>query len=604
MNSQITFLVFTFNEERRLENYLRCIQGWGRIVVVDNKSTDKTCEIASHYTDQIYTFCNPGYVENKETMDFALSKITTQWVYLGYVDELLPKPLLEQLTQISQGNRYKIVEIYRKNFMYGQEVFNYGKHHLRMFVPDAVDFTDNIVHKLGKFLASKNQIYKIPASDQTSLWHFSSYNTCKLELTHNRYANIEAKQRHEILKQRFSGIRAIWKFVFHFCGTYIGLGGFRGGWPGFFISLQIAYYKFSIEARLWEYDAGITLESIEKSYDERKESLINYSARTVPAFAAEQPGIVAQKDKIGSLHLKSEPQNVLSQRQEHGEYKSSKRSDIVTLKKIKQKVFGWILWCLFSSSRDRVAQIFIKGRCQFIWESEHVSRKIKLHLFETKETRFFEHYIKKGDICFDVGANVGYYTNLFASITGKSGKVFSVEPLLRNVRLIELAAAINKTDEFVKVLRMCASNEDTEVGFSSNGDSSYASVNIDSEKNTETVVQCKKIDSIVSDFNLPKIDILKMDVEGWEYHALQGMKGVLADPQKRPRLMMIELYPDHLKKYSNSIAEICEFLSGFGYAPYFLGSIEQNKLLPFTKEQYEKIYNIFFILNAEVLFGQ
>ena len=216
MNSQITFLVFTFNEERRLEHYLRCIQGWGRIVVIDNKSTDKTCEIASHYTDQIYTFSNPGYVENKETMDFALSKITTQWVYLGYVDELLPKPLLEQLTQIAQKNQYKIVEIYRKNFMYGQEVFNYGKHHLRMFVPGAVDFTDNVVHNMGKFIAPKNQIYKIPASDQTSLWHFSSYNTCKLELAHNRYAEIEAKQRHEILKQHFSGIRALWKLIFNF----------------------------------------------------------------------------------------------------------------------------------------------------------------------------------------------------------------------------------------------------------------------------------------------------------------------------------------------------------------------------------------------------
>lgn len=280
MNSQITFLVFTFNEERRLEYYLRCIQGWGHIVVIDNHSTDKTREIAARYTDQIFTFRNPGYVENKETMDFALSKVTTKWVYLGYVDELLPKPLLEQLVEISRADQYKIVELYRKNFMYGQEIFNYGKHHLRFFVPEAVDFTGNVVHRLGKFLASPDQIYKLPASDETSLWHFSSYNTTKLELAHNRYAELEAKQRHEMLGQKFSGLRALWQLVFYFWGTYLGLGGFRGGWPGLFVSVQIAYFKFSIEARLWEYDHALTLAEIECRYERLKEGLLEYSVKS------------------------------------------------------------------------------------------------------------------------------------------------------------------------------------------------------------------------------------------------------------------------------------------------------------------------------------
>ncbi len=276
MNKQITFLVFTFNEEQRLEYYLRCIQGWGAIVVIDNHSTDKTRDIASLYTDQIYTFKNPGYIENKETMDFALSKVTTKWAYLGYVDELLPKPLLEALTKISQSDQYKIIEIYRKNFMYGQEIFNYGKHHLRMFTPDSVDFKGNIVHKLGKFLVSAEQIHKIKVTEQTSLWHFSSYNTSKLELAHNRYAELEAKQRHEMLGQKFSGLRALWKLVFYFWGTYLGLGGFRGGWPGLFISIQIAYFKFSIEARLWEHENGLTLSEIECRYDKLKEDLLKY----------------------------------------------------------------------------------------------------------------------------------------------------------------------------------------------------------------------------------------------------------------------------------------------------------------------------------------
>lgn len=273
--AKITFLVFTYNEESRVEFILRCIQEFGEIVVIDNCSKDKTLDIAARYTNALFTHKNPGYIENEETMSFALSKAKTKWVYLTYVDELLPKPLLKRIVELSAQDHYKIIEIYRKDFMFGQEVFNYGKHHLRMFVPGTVDFKDNIVHKLGRYLVPKDQVCKIRASDVTSIWHFSSYNLSRLELSHSRYADIEAKQRYEILGQKFSGIRALWRLMFHFWGTYIGLGGFRGGWPGFFISLQRAYFKFSIDARLWEMDHQITLESIEREYNRLKEKLIN-----------------------------------------------------------------------------------------------------------------------------------------------------------------------------------------------------------------------------------------------------------------------------------------------------------------------------------------
>jgi len=270
----ITFLVFTFNEEKRLDYIMRCIKGHGDIVVIDNFSGDHTCELAKQYTEKVYQHKNPGYVENEETMTFALSKVETEWVYLTYVDEFIPADLMGILHRITRENKYKIVEIYRKNFMYGREIHNYGKHHLRMFTRDAVSFDGNIVHKLGKRLVPAKAVYQVPVSDRTSIWHFSPYNSSRLELVHNRYADLEAKQRHEIAGQRFSGFRALWKLIFYFFGTYLGLGGFRGGWPGLFISIEIAYFKFSIEARLWEYDNGVSVERMENEYRELKERLL------------------------------------------------------------------------------------------------------------------------------------------------------------------------------------------------------------------------------------------------------------------------------------------------------------------------------------------
>lgn len=274
-SADITFLVFTSNEERRVEPMLQCLQGHGSIIVVDNFSTDNTLSIARKYAAEIYLHKNIGYVENEETIRFATSKATTNWVYLAYVDELIPRQLMDLIKGVSAGNKYDAAEIYRKNFMYGREVFNYGKHHLRLFKKDAVDFSGNIVHRLGKYRIPRSRVLKVSRGPTTCIWHFSAYNSDKLELVHNRYANLEARQRVEMLRQGFSGTRAIFKLIFYFFGTYIGLGGFRGGWPGLFLSVQIAYYKFSIESRLWELEHGISVSTMEEQYAVLKERLLS-----------------------------------------------------------------------------------------------------------------------------------------------------------------------------------------------------------------------------------------------------------------------------------------------------------------------------------------
>lgn len=266
-SKDITFFVFTYNEEDRIENMLKTLASHANIVVIDNHSTDNTVGIAKLYTGRVYKHRNIGYVENEETMKFIIDKLETEWAYLCYVDEFIPVELMSVLKSTAEGNSFDAVEIYRKNFMYGREVFNYGKHHLRMFRKGSVDFTNNIVHRLGTYSVDRSRVLKVPASKLNSIWHMSDYNTDCLERSHNRYANLEATQRNEMLDQKFSGFRAIWKLVFYFFGTYIGLGGFKGGWPGFFISVQIAYFKFSIEARLWEKDNEVDLASIAKEHE-------------------------------------------------------------------------------------------------------------------------------------------------------------------------------------------------------------------------------------------------------------------------------------------------------------------------------------------------
>ena len=272
--NNITFFLFTYNEERRVENMIRCLQGHGEIVLVDNFSTDQTLDIANRYSLKVLQHKNIGYVENETTMAFIESVCETEWMYLAYADEIIPLELMKILKEIAASNKYSVVKIYRKNYMFGVEVYNYGKHHLRMFKKGTIDFTNNIVHKLGKIKVPKKQVINVDKGNNTSIHHFSLYNMERLELVHSRYAGIESTQKSLILNQKFSGVRALYKLFSYFFGTYLYYGGFRAGWVGLFISIQIAYYKFSIEARIYEIDNNINLNSMENAYSKIVEQIL------------------------------------------------------------------------------------------------------------------------------------------------------------------------------------------------------------------------------------------------------------------------------------------------------------------------------------------
>ncbi|HYA86565.1 MAG TPA: FkbM family methyltransferase [Nitrospirota bacterium] len=261
------------------------------------------------------------------------------------------------------------------------------------------------------------------------------------------------------------------------------------------------------------------------------------------------------------------------------------------MKSLIRFLFGKFLGVIFSNDPKRVGQFVLNGRHQFVWLSEHVGRKIALRIFERNETRYFTHAIKQGDVCFDIGANVGYFTHLFASRTGATGRVVAVEPVRKNILLIELASELNGSDSIIAVVNAAVSSKAGSISLDTTDDSSYASVHVDHVSETKTI-RAITIDSLIFELNLVRIDILKMDIEGWEYHALEGMQQVLSDRSRRPRLMMIELYSDHLKRYGSSIQQICDYLASYGYQPFVLD--KRCDLIPFEPHHQNSIYNVFF----------
>ena len=136
--------------------------------------------------------------------------------------------------------------------------------------------------------------------------------------------------------------------------------------------------------------------------------------------------------------------------------------------------------------------------------------------YEAPQQRALMAMIKPGMVCYDCGANVGYYTLLFSKLVGPRGKVIAFEPLPRNVALLKRHIAMNGCSNVV-IEEMALSNVDGMVRLNAAGPMSK----IDS--NGEVEVICRKIDSL----NLTPPDLMKIDVEGAEIDMLAGAESAI-----------------------------------------------------------------------------
>mgnify|MGYP000252352344 CR=1 FL=1 len=247
---------------------------------------------------------------------------------------------------------------------------------------------------------------------------------------------------------------------------------------------------------------------------------------------------------------------------------------------IMRKLFSVAADLFFSSNPVKINQTCLNNYTQLVWESEHVGRKIKLHLFDRAERKYFMSTIKAGATCIDVGANIGFYTNIFSYKAGVGGQVIAVEPIKRNCKLIELNLEINKNKARTSVeCAAIADVGDIDVEYSVCNDSAYSGVKLERKDDREITsalnengeirgyihVHTLTIDGLATKYNLEKIDVLKIVVEGFVYKALLGARETLASPSMRPSIVMAKVVEQQLNYYGATAKDIYTYMESFGY---------------------------------------
>lgn len=185
---------------------------------------------------------------------------------------------------------------------------------------------------------------------------------------------------------------------------------------------------------------------------------------------------------------------------------------------------------------------------------------------------FVTSLVKEGDYILDIGANLGYFTLQFAEKVKQGGHLYCVEPVAPfrkqlqkltagkpNITLLPYALG----EESDKQVTLGIPVEFQKLGYLRHGTTTllYGGSKADGTYSFEATM--KKGSELFA--NLPKLDYIKCDIEGYETVVLPEMKAVL---QKYQPLVQLETWGEHLMVMYN-------FFQTLGFSAYFL----QNKKL-------------------------
>jgi FkbM family methyltransferase len=161
---------------------------------------------------------------------------------------------------------------------------------------------------------------------------------------------------------------------------------------------------------------------------------------------------------------------------------------------------------------------------------------------EILETEVVKKTLKKGDVCLDAGANIGYYC-LLEAIRTKS-KVYAFEPDKRNTNFLKKSIKKNKLKN-IELYEMALSDQiGSQKIYFSNQSNLNTLFKAEKSNGITQIVKTTTIDQFTRD---KKIDFIRMDIEGFEYEVFTGMKKILES--KKPLKIMVEFHsPTYTKE--------------------------------------------------------
>ncbi len=246
MPVEISAVVITFNEEKRLEPALKSLAGLvSEIIVVDSFSTDNTVRLAKKYTNKVFQRKWTDYSDQK---NYANTRASSPWIFSLDADE-----------RISPELRAEIIEIKKEEpecdgFLIPRQVYYLGKwirhsgwypdRKLRLFRKEKARWEGEYVHER---LVIEGKVRKLNGS----IHHFTYRNISEHLDRINNFSELGAQKLYAQGKKcRWHHL--VFRPFFRFVKSFFWRAGFLDGYPGFIVSVLNGYSIFLRYAKLRE----------------------------------------------------------------------------------------------------------------------------------------------------------------------------------------------------------------------------------------------------------------------------------------------------------------------------------------------------------------
>lgn len=197
-------------------------------------------------------------------------------------------------------------------------------------------------------------------------------------------------------------------------------------------------------------------------------------------------------------------------------------------------------------------------------------------------------HVQKGDTIIDVGGNIGQTAMMLSKKVGESGKVISFEPFPDTFKLFHDNLNLNPEIKNIVNVNYGLGENDLTVGMVKECDTNSGGNRISHEESdVDNSVKITTLDTYLLRNPEAKINLIKIDVEGYEMKVLNGAKNLLS--KFKPHLY-IEIDDINLKKQNNSADEMIQFLTNYGYKIY---QIPGDKLITKYAEMDPKSRDIY-----------
>lgn len=195
-------------------------------------------------------------------------------------------------------------------------------------------------------------------------------------------------------------------------------------------------------------------------------------------------------------------------------------------------------------------------------------------VWEPNLTNWISERLAPGDVFIDVGANIGYHTLLASKRVGNFGKVISIEALPPIFSILQRHLQVNGAGN-VRAVNRAAWDRESVLTFYTGSDeltvttTAIASWAAEWNLGNRSQVSAAPLSSILRPEEVKAARLIKIDVEGAEWHVLSGMSSLM-DSFRNDVEIIVEVTPSALEAEGISSDDVLSFFRTRKFHPYRL----------------------------------